>query len=224
MLKGKLKEALKKAGLNEELAETINITSESQIEGIVISLQSTQTADSEFNFAEILGSQQFADYVAENGFDGVMKLSKKLQSEHDKKVTAGIKTFQEKYFKKINGEDDEFNEDGTKKVTSSGDEPPAWAKALIAKVDGIESDKSQLSHEAKVKEALGKSKLSDTLKTKWASRIVADSETSIEDQVKDLETEYIELVGENQNFGKGIPNGTPPSEEVTVDDVAEIMG
>lgn len=46
--------------------------------------------------------------------------------------------------------------------------------------------------------------LKDTLKPKWIDRINVDSETSIEDQIKDLETEYSELVqvnADNNQYG-----------------------
>lgn len=223
MLKEKLKKALKKAGLKEELAENINITSESQIEGIVISLQSTQNADTTLNFTEILGSAEFTEFITKTGFDGVLKLSKPLQSEHDKKVTSGIKTFQEKYFKTINGEDDD---DGNE--TDDGNKMPAWAKALMEKVDGIEKSKTKESKLEQAKAAILKSEsLPDNLKEKWLSRIQLESETSFEDQVKALETEHQEIhtsiVGDNA--GGGLPvGGQSDKGEASKEDVDAIVG
>lgn len=205
MLKEKLKAALKAVGLNEELAETINITAESQIEGIVISLQSTQNSGIDFN--QVLGSQEFANFVAKTGFDNVVKLSKPLQSEHDKKVTAGIKTFQDKFLKKANGDD--TNDDDSQNQNQNND-MPAWAKTLMEKVDGIEKSKTQSSKLEQAKQAITKSTiLTDTLKTKWINRLDLESETSFEDQVKALETEYQEvhtsIVGAAS--GRGLPFG-----------------
>jgi hypothetical protein len=213
MLKEKLKAALKAAGLNEELAETINITSEAQIEGAVLGLQSTQSTQ-ELDFNTVLGSSEFARFVTKSGFDNVIKLSKSLQSEHDKKVTAGIKTFQEKWLKKANGEGDP-GEGGEGSQQQNGD-MPAWAKQLMDKVDSFEKMKTKTSKLEQAKETLKKSTiLNDALKNSWASRIDLESETSFEDQVKVLETEFQELhtaiVGDAS--GKGLPFGNRTTTE-----------
>ncbi|WP_142783357.1 hypothetical protein [Changchengzhania lutea] len=224
MLKGKLKKALKKAGLNEELAQNINITSEDQIEGIIISLQSTQSNDSQLDFSQVLGSQEFADFIEKNGFDGVLKLSKSLQSEHDKKVTAGIKTFKDKYFKQIDGDDNDDDEDGAQ---NNDNKMPAWAKALMEKVDGIEKSKTTESKLEQAKAAITKSEaLPDKLKEKWLSRIDLESETSFEDQVKSLESEHQEIhtaiVGDNS--GRGLPvGGQSKNDEANKEDVDAIV-
>lgn len=206
MLKEKLKAALKAAGLNEELADKINITSESQIEGIVISLQSTQNSQ-ELNFTEILGSQEFANFINTTGFDNVVKLSKPLQSEHDKKVTAGIKTFQEKWLKKANGDD---TNDDDNDPSKKNDDMPAWAKTLMEKVDNFEKSKTKTSKLEQAKAIIDKSTvLNDAFKNKWLSRFDLEAETSFEDQLKNLETEFTELhtsiVG--SSAGKGLPIG-----------------
>jgi hypothetical protein len=223
-----LKAALKKAGLSEELAKFITITEESQIEGVITSLKSTQNPDDVTpDFNKILGSQEFAEYVTKNGFDNVVKLSKSLQSEHDKKVTAGIKTFSDKHFKKINGEnDDDMNPDGTPKTPKTGDEMPAWAKILMEKVDGIEKSKTTETKLEKAKASLIASKsIPDNLKEKWIGRINLESETSFDDQVKELETEYTETfkayVGKGS--GKGLPIGNQQTGEASIEDVKEIF-
>jgi len=62
--------------------------------------------------------------------------------------------------------------------------------------------------------------LKDTLKSKWIDRINVDSETSIEDQIKDLETEYSELVqvnADNNQYGGaagGGSNNSKPDEAI----------
>tara|TARA_R110002167_G_scaffold75775_1_gene211464 strand:+ start:429 stop:1127 length:699 start_codon:yes stop_codon:yes gene_type:complete len=222
-----LKAALKKAGLSEELAKFITITEESQIEGVINSLKPTQNPDDVTpDFTKILGSPEFAEYVTKNGFDNVVKVSKSLQSEHDKKVTAGIKTFQEKYFKQINGEnDDTMNPDGTPKTPKTGDEMPAWAKTLMEKVDNFEKSKTTESKLEQAKASLKASKvISEKLQERWISRINLESDKSFEDQVKELETEFTEtytsFVGGAS--GKGLPTGGQQTGEATDSEVKEI--
>jgi len=226
-MKDKLKEALKKAGLSEGIADFITITEESQIEGIVNTLKSTQTNDVTPDFNKILGSQEFGEFITKTGFEKVIELSIPLKSGHDKKVTEGIKKNQEKYFKQINGENtDEMNEDGTPK-TKTGDEMPAWAKKLEEKIDGFEKSKTKESKLEQATTVLKASKIiPEKLQTKWGSRISLESETSFEDQVKELETEYQELhtsiVGSSS--GKGLPVGGKQSDEMTDAEVEEIFG
>ncbi|MBD0822634.1 hypothetical protein [Aestuariibaculum marinum] len=224
MLKEKLKKALKEAGLNEELAESINITSESQIEGIVISLQSTQNNPTDPDFNQILGSQQFADFVAKTGFDNVIKLAKPLQSEHDKKVTAGIKTFQEKWLKKANGETEEEDEDG--KQPTGDNAVLSYLKKLESKIEEMEKSKTQTTKLDQAKAIIAKSTvLTDALKEKWMRRIDLESETSFEDQVKELENEYQEMhtsiVGDSS--GKGLPTGGKGKNEASDEEVGSLV-
>lgn len=225
MLKQKLKEALKAAGLKEGLVDLINITSEDQIEGIVNSLKSTQSPeDVTPDFNKILGSQEFADYVTTNGFDKVVTLSKPLQREHDKKVTAGIKTFSDKHFKQINEENiDGMNPDGTPKTN---DDMPAWAKTLIDKVDGIEKSKTTESKLEQARAVLNASKvLPDHLKKSWESRLQLESETSFEDQVKGFDAEYSEthksIVG--NNVDSGLPLGGGSDKKVSDEEVGDLV-
>ncbi len=227
MLKEKLKEALKKAGLSEGLADLISITEESQIEGVITSLKSTQNPDDVTpDFNKILGSQEFAEYISKTGFEKVIELSKPLKSGHDKKVTEGIKKNQQKYFKQIIDEnDDDMNSDGTKKTTVSNDDMPGWAKVLVEKVESFEKTKSTESKLEQAKKWLkGSEVIPEKLKEKWLSRINLESETSFEDQVKALEEEHTEtytnIVGSNS--GKGLPTGGQGNKEATDSEVEEI--
>lgn len=227
MLKQKLKDALKLAGLSEGLADFISITEESQIEGVITSLKSTQNPDDvKPDFSKILASPEFAEFATKNGFDSVIKLSKALQSAHDKKVTDGIKTFQEKYFKKINGENaDDMNSDGTPKTPKTGDEMPAWAKTLMEKVDEIEKSKTTESKTEQAKAILKDSKLiPEKLQNSWISRIDLESDKSFEDQVKELETEYTETytAAVGGASGKGLPVGGQDTGEASDSEVEEI--
>ncbi len=205
-LKEKLKAALKKAGLDEGLAKIITVESEDQIEGIINQLKPT-SSDEELDFNQILSSEAFSKFAIKNGFDAILKASKTLQSEHDKKVTAGIKSFKEKYFKKIDGDDDGEEDEGQTKKKNMGDETPQWAKDLMAKVEGLEKKETTSSKSAQVKELLSKSKLSKKLQEKWVGRVDINSEVSFEDQIKALETEEEEL--RTELLGGTIPRGLP---------------
>jgi hypothetical protein len=95
------------------------------------------------------------------------------------------------------------------------DDAPAWAKALLKSNEKLTSDleaiktgnvlqtKKQTASQLFEKSDVLKG-LKDTLKPKWIDRINVDSDTSIEDQIKDLETEYSELVqvnADNNQYG-----------------------
>lgn len=100
---------------------------------------------------------------------------------------------------------------------------PEWAKglveankALLEKVTAIESGNVLQTKKQTASQLFEKSEvlkgLKDTLKPKWIDRINVDSETSIEDQIKDLETEYSELVqvnADNNQYGGPAGGGNP---------------
>ena len=144
MLKKKLQKALKKAGLSEGLADVINITSEDQIQTIVDQLKSNSTpeGDEDIDLEDIIKSEAFEKFVKENGFDKVLELSKTLQSEHDRKVTTGIKNGLENFLKKKSSKPK--GEEGDETNSDLGDDAPEWAKALMKKVDGLEKKQLQV--------------------------------------------------------------------------------
>lgn len=222
MLKKKLKKALKKAGLNEGLAELINITSEDQIDDIVNQLKETQSSDDdELDFEEILKSEAFEEFVQESGFDKVLDFSKTLQSEHDRKVTKGIATGLDNFLKKKGGKSKEGD---SKSNSKTDDDTPDYAKAILERLEKIENGNKKSEFSEKVTEALKNSKLPDSLKTKWASRVI-EGDVSIEKQVKALEEEQEELyktfVGENA--GSGLPSGGPSDKKVSDEEVGELV-
>ena len=222
MLKERLKKALKKAGLNQGLADLINITSEDQIEGVITQLKQTQNNDEPtIDFGEILKSEAFESYVQENGFDKVLELSKTLQSEHDRKVTKGISKGLETVLKKTGGKS---TEEENKSDSGKNDDTPEWAKSLEQRIYNIESGNKKTEFKDKVTKALSSSTLPGNLKTKWASRII-EGGTSIEEQVKSLETEhqetYQEFIGER--VGRGLPDGSSHDGKVTDEELEEIF-
>ena len=136
MLKKKLKKALKSAGLNEGLADLINITSEDQIEGVINQLKQPQDDDeSVLDFEELLQSEAFEEFVQENGFDKVLEFSKTLQSEHDRKVTKGIATGLDNFLKKKGGKS---NEGDNKSNSKTDDDTPDYVKTIMDRLDKIE--------------------------------------------------------------------------------------
>jgi len=222
MLKKKLKKALREAGLNEGLADLINIASEDQIEGVINQLkQPLEDNGPELDFGEVLKSGAFEEFVQENGFDKVLEYSKTLQSEHDRKVTKGIATGLDNFLKKKGGKSKEGDD---KSNSKTDDDTPEWAKSLIEKVEKLENGNKKSEFAEKVTEALKNSKLPDSLKTKWASRIL-EGDVPIEKQVKALEEEQEELyktfVGEHA--GSGLPTGGPSDKKVSDEEVGELV-
>lgn len=212
MLKEKLKEALKKAGLDEGLADVINITEESQIEGVINSLKPQETT---IDFQAILQSKEFATFVQKNGFDKVLDFSKTLQSEHDKKVTKGVNTFKEKFLKGLTPDDGNKN-------TPNDNEMPAWAKQMMETVNNLSKDKATASKLEQAKNVISNSKLPEKFQNKWLDRIDLESEKSFEDQIKELEDEYTEFQKDfvSENAGRGLPSGGVSDDEVT-DELAQ---
>lgn len=225
MLKKKLKKALKEAGLSEGLADVINITSEDQIENIVNQLkQSSSDDEPEIDFEDILQSDAFNEFVEENGFDAVIQLSKTLQSEHDRKVTKGIKNGLDNFLKKKGGKSKSKDENIDDDLDLEDDKIPPYVKALMKKIDKLEKNNNQSDFSAKVNAALSKSKLPKKLQEKWGSRIV-DGDVSIEKQVEALEKEHEEIHKEiiGGNAGGGLPTGGSPNTDEASDDEVDAL-
>ena len=84
------------------------------------------------------------------------------------------------------------------------DDMPAWAKGLVetntkllSEVEGLKKGKILEDKLTTAKSSFDKSEvlkgLKDSVKDRWFSRINPDSETSIDDQIQELENEYTEL-------------------------------
>lgn len=100
---------------------------------------------------------------------------------------------------------------------------PEWAKglveankALLEKVTAIESGNVLQTKKQTASQLFEKSDvlkgLKEDLKPRWINRIDVNSETSIEDQIKELETEYSELVqvsADNNQYGGAAGGGNP---------------
>lgn len=210
----KLEKALEAKGLNKELAKFIKIENESEIEGIVSGIESTQKQ--EVDFSEILKSEDFEKYVDEHGFDKVLELSKKLQSGNDKKVTQALQTRLKKMLEGKTGGPEEDDEEE--------DKMPAWAKTLVEKVDRFEKSQTTKSKREKALEALTKSKVPKRLHKKWIDRFDLEDE-DIEKQVKGLEQEYEEIQKEfiGETVGRGLPAGGKVDGKVSDEEVESVL-
>ncbi len=114
---------------------------------------------------------------------------------------------------------------------------PEWAKglveankALLEKVTAIESGNTLQTKKQTAAQSFEKSEvlkgLKPDLKERWLSRIDVNSETPIEDQIKELESEYSELVQVNADSnvyggpaGGGQNNQKP--EEAVVNEIVD---
>ena len=172
--------------------------------------------------------------------EGVLSLIKmsaaQIQTESDRRATEATRTAVSNYEKKHNLKDGKPVEGGgsqpnPKEPKDDDKNTPEWAKALIKqnqelaqKVETLEKDKTKQSKNEQAQTALQGSKLPDKFKTKWAGRIDPDSETSIEDQVKELEAEFDELHGDfvKESVGKGLPQGGGNDGEASEDEAKSI--
>ena len=204
-IKEKLKKALKEAGLNEGLADVINITTEDQIEGVIAQLKPTQQpSQEELDFAKIVTSSEFSQFVEKNGFDKVLEMSKTLQSEHDKKVTKGVQTFKEKFMKTL--DPNEGGEGQENPETDPNSEMPEWFKPFASKINESQKEIESKSKLEKAREVLKGSNIPQEFHEKVIGRYSLESDESFEDQTKKFETEITEyqqfFVGETS--GKGL--------------------
>lgn len=183
-----IKAALKKAGIPEKYAAKVqalfNIESEENLENYVSLFKENILPDLEANEQ---GKQSDIDaaiaaYEKKNG----LKDGKPIE----KPAPKGKKS------KKTKEEDEEEEEEDEEDLN---DLPPAYKKLLKAQQKQIETLTDGITTLTKTVTESGKTssarKLFDDSKLpeKWLKRIDVNSETSIEDQIKDLQEEYKEI-------------------------------
>ena len=137
-----------------------------------------------------------------------------LQSETDRRVLEASETAVKNYEKKHKLKDGKSTEkpkdpdpdpdtetgDGKEKIPAYMKEFMREQKELKERLEKQEKDREISSKRAEAKELLKASKIPDKLKDKWLKRVdLNDEETSLEDQVKELETEYLDLKQEHIN-------------------------
>lgn len=183
-----IKAALKKAGIPEKYAAKVqalfNIESEENLENYVSLFKENILPDLEANEQ---GKQSDIDaaiaaYEKKNGLKDGKPIEKPAPKGKKAKKTK---------------EEDEEGEDEEEEDLS--DLPPAYKKLLKAQQKQIETLTDGITTLTKTVTESGKTssarKLFDDSKLpeKWLKRIDVNSETSIEDQIKDLQEEYKEI-------------------------------
>ena len=136
-----------------------------------------------------------------------------LQPEVDRRTTEASETAVKNYEKKHKLKDGKTTEkskdpDPKPKEGEGDDEKvPTWAKSFMEKQDALderiskqEKDRETSGKRSEASELLKASKIPEKLHKKWLKRIdVEDEENSLEDQVKGLEDEYLELKQDHVN-------------------------
>lgn len=117
-----------------------------------------------------------------------------------------------------------------KNEPSKDDEIPAWAEKFFQKLESIEKSQVKDSKRKTVSDLFEKSNilkgLKPELKEKWINRIDLEAETSFEDQIKELETEYTELVQVNADNNEyagpaGSGKGEVKPDDKIVEDIVD---
>lgn len=188
-LKTKLVNALTKAGMSEGIADAFNDQETDAVEKFIKSI----TPNTAPTMEDIVGSAAFESYIEQGGFDKLLAKSKKAQSEFDKKTTKALNTFRQNLLGDNSGGDDGSDPDTA--TTDKGNKALVEMIAKLSdKIDNLEKAKTTETKLEKAKGLLIKSKLPAKVQEKWLSRINVDSDLT--EQIAALETEYVDLVGE----------------------------
>jgi hypothetical protein len=166
-----------------------------------IASKKAETANDEAQLQTVVDGINFADI---------------LQSETDYRVTEASKSVVNNYEKKHNLKDGKPVQTPEPPKPADppkpGDEPPAWAKQLIEEnkrlhetVAGITKGQQITSKQSQALGLLQKSKVPEKLHQKWINRINVEGDISIEDQIKDLESEFLET--HQEIISKGVKDG-----------------
>lgn len=116
-----------------------------------------------------------------------------------------------------------------------GDDAPAWAKALLQKVEAIEKGEITKSKQSSIRESFSKSEvlknLSPEIQEAWIKRIPVSEDLTqeqINEQITSLESEFKSLTqftADNQDYSGAAPSFTSSNKkEVTTEDVRELLG
>jgi hypothetical protein len=143
------------------------------------------------------------DYNDVIDFEAIAKEDDKIRTLETEKKKA------EELAKKSKGKSSNDDEDKDDDETIEEDaDTPAWAKAMLkqnqklaSEIEAIKTGKITETKKANASDLFSKSEIlkniPDNIKQKWIDRIDVNSETSFEEQIQALETEYSELVQVN---------------------------
>ena len=211
-----IKKALKKAGLDEALAEKIKVTDEGQIEAEIKKLKEKKE----------LTPEQLTEALKEAGLEESYK--KHLQSETDKRVTQAITTHDLKLAKekeeaatKVKTEEEKKKEqanmsDTEKQIANLTEQ----IGSLTNIVKGLGESTVKTKRETLIKNALEKADLSEG----FSKYITVDKDEDIDESVKSLKDEVLGLkqaeIDKKLKDGEIPPKGEPAGsvgEELAVD-------
>ena len=181
----KVKKALKKAGLNEELAENISITNESEIEAEIEKLKGKVE----------LSPEQLTEALKKAGLEESYK--KHLQSETDKRVTQAIATHDLKLAKEKEeaATKAKTEEEKKKEQANMSDSEKTIANlteqvgSLTSLVKGLSETTVKGKRETLIKDSLKKAGLNEG----FLKYITVDKDEDIEESVKSLKDEVLGL-------------------------------
>ncbi|MBA7563961.1 hypothetical protein ES708_05623 [subsurface metagenome] len=210
-----IKTALKKAGLDEGLAEKIKVTEESQIDAEIKKLKGKIE----------LTSEQLVEAIKEAGLEE--SFNKHLQSETDRRVSQAITTHdlksakekeeaatKEKAEKKKKEEQANMNE-GEKKISDLTEE----VKNLTTLVKDLSGTTVKTKRETLIKDALKKADLSEG----FSKYITVEKDEDIEGSVKSLKDEVLGL--KQAEIDKKLKDEeVPPKGEATGNLEEELIG
>jgi len=181
----KIKEALKKAGLDEALAENISITNESEIEAEIEKLKGKVE----------LSPEQLTEALKKAGLEESYK--KHLQSETDKRVTQAIATHDLKLAKEKEeaATKAKTEEEKKKEQANMSDSEKTIANlteqvgSLTNMVKGLSETTVKGKRETLIKDSLKKAGLNEG----FLKYITVDKDEDIEESVKSLKDEVLGL-------------------------------
>lgn len=213
----KIKEALKKAGLDESHAEKLasTITDESQIDSAVADLKKESNKS--------MTPEQFRKFLDENGLAGV--LEKMVQSEFDRKITKAIETHDKNLREKGLLKDSTDDPGPEKKNGGSTSENPEIAelRKLVSQqgetIKTLLDDRKKQTREQMVKTALKEAQISEN----FFGHITGETEDDIKASVKSLKDN---IVGAKQKEidellkQHGIPRGSSGNGTTALEDEA----
>ena len=206
-----IKKALKKAGLDEALVEKIKVTEESQIEAEIEKLKGKIE----------LTPEQLKEAIKEAGLED--SFDKYTQSEIDRRVTQAITTHDLKLTKekeeaatKAKTEEEKKKEqanmsDTDKKIANMAEQ----IGSLTDLVKDFSESTVKTKRETLIKAALKKADLNEG----FSKYITVDKDEDIEESVKDLKNEVLEL--KQTEIDKKIKDGDIPFKGVTAGTIEE---
>jgi len=196
-----IRNALKKAGLDEALAESIKVTDETQIAAEIEKLKAK--AD--------LTPDEVTKKLKEAGLEDIVK--KLLQSETDKRVTQAIATHDQKLAKEKEDIEtkrlaDEAKTKGQAEMTATEKTIANMAEQigdLNKKLDGFTESGVKTKRDTLIKTALKKADLSEGL----SNYINVEKDDEIEEKVNNLKTELLGI--KQAEIDEKIKNGEIPN-------------